>query len=76
MSKMTPTELSERLWNGQIAAWFDGGRDDPDLAVVRLDVEQAEIWTSNGSPLTTIEMLVGADVQDDMQGHHATVAAP
>ena len=72
----TDNGVIDRLWNRQIAAWYVGGRDDPDLAVVRLDVEQAEIWTSDMSPLTTIKMLVGANVHDDMQSHHATVPTP
>ena len=31
-------------WNGLVAAWFEGGKDDPKLALLRLDAERAEIW--------------------------------
>lgn len=72
----TDKNVIDRLWNRQIAAWYDGGRDDPDLAVVRFDVDQAEIWTSDMSPLTAIKLLVGAKVQDEFESNHATVATP
>ncbi|MFZ0848061.1 MAG: pyridoxamine 5'-phosphate oxidase family protein, partial [Hyphomicrobiaceae bacterium] len=34
----------DRLWNRYIAAWYQGGKDDPQLALLRLDPERAEIW--------------------------------
>ncbi len=66
----------DRLWSRQIAAWYDGGRDDPGLAVLRLDIDQTEIWSADMSPLTMIKMLVGASIRDDVQGQHATLLAP
>ncbi len=65
--------LIDRLWSRQIAAWYDGGRNDPDLAVVRFDIAQTEIWHADMSPLTMIKMLVGANVHDDAQAQHAIV---
>jgi general stress protein 26 len=34
----------DRLWNRFVAAWYDGGKDDPKLALLRFDAERAEIW--------------------------------
>lgn len=36
----------ERLWNPVIAEWYEG-KDDPKLALVRFDVENAKIWLSD-----------------------------
>lgn len=36
----------ERLWNPIIGEWYDG-KDDPKLALVRFDVEDAKIWLSD-----------------------------
>ena len=44
-------EKIDRFWSPVIAAWFDGGKDDPDLALLRLDLEDAAIWASTGSGL-------------------------
>jgi general stress protein 26 len=36
----------DRLWNPIVAEWYEG-KDDPKLALVRLDVENAKIWLSD-----------------------------
>lgn len=35
----------DRLWNPVVAEWYDG-KDDPKLALIRFDVEDAKIWLS------------------------------
>jgi general stress protein 26 len=32
------------LWKDADAAWFSGGVEDPDLALVRVDIEHADYW--------------------------------
>lgn len=36
----------DRLWNPIIAEWYEG-KEDPKLALVRFDVEDAKIWLSD-----------------------------
>jgi general stress protein 26 len=36
----------DRLWNPIVAEWYEG-KDDPKLALVRFDVENAKIWKSD-----------------------------
>jgi general stress protein 26 len=36
----------DRLWSPIVAEWYEG-KDDPKLALVRFDVEDAKIWKSN-----------------------------
>jgi general stress protein 26 len=36
----------DRLWNPIVAEWYEG-KDDPKLALVRFDVEDAKIWLSD-----------------------------
>lgn len=31
-------------WSQYVAIWYEGGRDDPQLVLLRLDAERAEIW--------------------------------
>lgn len=35
----------ERLWNPFVAQWYEG-KDDPKMALVRFDVDDAKIWLS------------------------------
>jgi general stress protein 26 len=39
------------LWNGWYKAWFPEGQDDPDIAVLRVDVTEADYWEANASKL-------------------------
>lgn len=38
-------------WSPHIAAWFEGGKDDPKLTMLALDLEHARIWASTKSTL-------------------------
>lgn len=69
----TDNDLIDRLWSPQIAAWYERGRDDPDLCVMRFEIGAAEIWVGEMSPLSVAKMLLGRDMEADMEGKHATV---
>jgi general stress protein 26 len=64
----------DRLWNPFIAAWFEGGKDDPKLALLRLDAERAEIWLDGSSVVAGIKMLFGADPKREYKDQVAEVA--
>ncbi|MEO8558422.1 MAG: pyridoxamine 5'-phosphate oxidase family protein [Rhodospirillales bacterium] len=64
----------DRLWNKHIAAWYQGGKDDPKLALLRLDAEHAEIWADASNLIAGIKALFGADPKEDYQDKVAKVA--
>ncbi len=66
--------LIDRLWSPQIGAWYEGGRNDPQLCVMRFEIGAAEIWVGEMSPLTVAKMLLGRNVERDAEGKHATVS--
>jgi general stress protein 26 len=47
---------AEELWNPAFKAWFPDGLDDPELALLKVEIESAEYWDS---PSSTIVHLVG-----------------
>src|SRR5687767_10513034 len=51
----------DRLWNRFVAAWYEGGKDDPKLALLRLDAEEAEIWLNESSVFAGAKLLLGID---------------
>jgi len=62
------------LWNGWYKAWFPGGEDDPSIAVLRVDVSEADYWEANSSKLILgIKYLTaaatGGDVPTGESGH-------
>lgn len=62
----------DRLWNKFIAAWFEG-KDDPNLVLLRLDAEHAEIWLNESNLLSGVKMLLGVDPRKDYQDKVANV---
>jgi general stress protein 26 len=67
------TTINE-LWNRFVAAWFPGGKEDPKLALLRLDPERAEIWIDASSLVAGIKLLLGADPKEDYKEKVAKVA--
>lgn len=64
----------DRLWNRYVAAWYEGGKDDPKLALLRLDPERAEIWIDASSMVAGLKILLGADPKKDYRDKVAEVA--
>ena len=62
-----------RFWNRYVAAWFEGGKDDPKLALLRLDADHAEIWLDESSLLAGIKLLLGADPKEEYKDKVAQV---
>jgi len=42
-----------------VAAWFEGGKEDPKLVLLRLDPERAEIWGDALSFIAGMKLLLG-----------------
>lgn len=63
----------DRLWNRFVAAWFEGGKEDPKLALLRFDPGDAEIWENDSSFLAGIKLLLGADPKQDYRDKVAKV---
>ena len=62
----------DRLWNRYVAAWYERGKDDPKLALVRLDAERAELADAS-SLVAGIKMLFGANPKQDYKDKVAEV---
>lgn len=55
----------DRLWNPYVAAWFEGGKDDPKLQLLRLDLEIAQVWLNENSLFAGVRMMLGRDPKKD-----------
>ena len=63
----------DRLWSSYVEAWFEGGKSDPKLVLLRLDLAQAEIWLNESSLLAGIKLLFGVDPKQDYKDSVAKV---
>lgn len=69
----TNPAVVDRLWNSHVAAWYEGGKTDPKLALLRLDLESAEIWEDASSIVAGLKSLFGSDPKSDYKDKVAEV---
>lgn len=55
----------EQLWNPVYRAWFPQGLDEPDLALLKVSVDQAEYWDSPSNSVVRLAGFVKAVVTGD-----------
>ncbi|MBX3561718.1 MAG: pyridoxamine 5'-phosphate oxidase family protein [Sphingomonas sp.] len=63
----------DKLWNRFVAAWYEGGKDDPKLVLLRFDPGHAQIWLNENSLFAGVKLLLGVDPKQDYKGKVAEV---
>ncbi|MHA0318158.1 pyridoxamine 5'-phosphate oxidase family protein [Sphingomonas melonis] len=63
----------DKLWNNQVEAWFPGGKEDPNLTLLRFDIDSAELWETDISIGGRLKMLFGGTIRSDESSSHAVV---
>ncbi|WP_195162949.1 pyridoxamine 5'-phosphate oxidase family protein [Mesorhizobium sp. NBSH29] len=62
--------MIERLWSEAVLAWFPEGKDDPNLALLRVDPDLGEYWSFPSAPVSRVVGYVKAKLTgekaDDM----------
>ena len=74
MTRSTDRATIDRLWNKWVAAWYEGGKDDPKLVLLRFDPANAEIWRDGSSLLSGLKLLLGGDPKADAKDSVAKVS--
>jgi general stress protein 26 len=62
----------DKYWNPMVAAWFAKGKDDPDLTLLCLTCEDADVWVSDAGLLKFGWEIAKANVTGsppDVGGH-------
>lgn len=57
----TDRDVIDRLWNPFVAAWYEHGKDDPKLRLLRFEPEHAQVWENDSSFLAGVKLLLGID---------------
>ena len=58
----------DKEWNNFVEAWFPGGKDDPNLLFVRMELRDAAIWAGDMGVFNTVKMALGLSVKDSVKG--------
>ncbi len=74
MSIQQDRAVIDRLWNPFVAAWYEGGKDDHKLRLLRFDPESAEIWENGSSLVAGVKALLGVDPKKSYRDKVAKVS--
>lgn len=72
--KETSKERFDQFWNNFVEAWYDGGKDDPNILFLRMDLGTAEIWDGDLGLLNTAKMALGMTVVEEAEERHVKQA--
>jgi general stress protein 26 len=59
------SSLIDELWSAAAEAWFDGGRDDPAVALLIVRAESAELLATEGPRVVTLAKYVRSLITKD-----------
>lgn len=62
--KYDSAEKLDALWNFAVAAWFEQGRDDPKVTLLKFSPREAAVWASEGNPVIVGLKMMRAAMTD------------
>ena len=76
LTQVEDQQKLDEIWSAIAAAWFDKGRDDPDVTLLRLDMAEAAIWSNTANPITFGMQIAAANLREEKKpdiGEHTIV---
>jgi general stress protein 26 len=61
----------DELWNPFVAAWYEEGKDDPKLQLIRFEPAHGQFWLNENSLFAGVKILLGSDPKTDYQDKKA-----
>ena len=68
LNEETNRMILDKLWSNAVKAWYKGGKDDPNLLLLRFDLEDAEVWEADASLKGMFKMLTGMTLNRNEMG--------
>jgi general stress protein 26 len=63
----------DKLWDNNVEAWIEGGKDGGNYVLLRFDVESAELWETDVSLTGRVKQLFGGQIKPEESSSHAMV---
>lgn len=57
-------DLIDKFWSPFTAAWFEEGRDDPEVALLEIKIEKGEHWEADDNKVLQLYEIAKANVTD------------
>ncbi len=65
LSATTDPALIDKFWSNPVEAWYENGKKDPNLVMLRLDLEDAEMWRSDMDVIGMFKLLTGSTIDQE-----------
>ena len=69
----TRDEIIDKYWSNPVEAWYEKGKEDPSLRMMRFELDDAEIWEADPSFKGMFKMMSGKDIKPEELGEHDKV---
>lgn len=67
----TDAAVREAHWNNAVEAWFPDGKTDASVVMLRFDIEDGEVWTSDLGLTGAFKLATGKPIHAHDAGEHA-----
>jgi len=67
----TDRSVWDRHWDSAAKAWFPEGRDDPNVTMLRFDIDDAEVWVADLTISGKLKLLTGSPISPHEAGNYA-----
>lgn len=64
----------DKHWSNPVEAWFPNGREDPNVIMLRFEIDDSEVWKSDLSLAGKFKLLTGKTLRPGEAGEHAVGA--
>jgi len=64
----------DKQWNNAVEAWLPNGREDPNVVMLRFEIDDSEIWKADTSIAGKLKRLTGRPINPEDAGEHAVGA--
>jgi len=71
LTEETDRAIFDKHWSNPVEAWFAGGKDDPDVMILRFDIDDAEVWVADLGMTGKFKLLTGSQIRSEEAGKHA-----
>ena len=63
-------ERLDRHWSKSDEAWYEGGKEDPKLLMLRFELDSIEVWEQDMGMKGRFKLLTGNTIAPDEAGQH------
>ena len=65
--------IIDKHWSNPVEAWYEDGRSDSDLLMMRFELENSEIWEADPGAVGAFKLMTGMTVKPGDVGAHTKV---